>query len=243
MRQAGGRTRGVGVEYADPGARLADLRAVRDVRGEVAAELCWPPGDIVILSGLPGGGKSTLLRRITAPTGVLHRVDSQDVRARWERLARWVPYGLLRPLVRAEHYLRLWWVLRGTGDSVAVHDCGQWGWVRRWLGWEAGRRGGRAHLLLLDVSPQEASAGQRERRRHVSSWAFDRHRRAMAVLRGELAAGRLPPGCSSALVLDRLAAATLRRVCFEKGAHAVGGPPGPRFAPRDRPDTRRGLRS
>ncbi|WP_216814797.1 ATP-binding protein [Streptomyces tardus] len=212
--------------------RAAAVRevAVRDVRGVRGAELCWPPGDIVILSGLPGGGKSTLLRRFTAPTGPLHLIDSQDVRERLERAVGRMPYALLRPLARVAHYLRLWWVLRLPGAGVAVHDCGQWGWVRRWLGREAARRGGRAHLLLLDVSAQEARAGQWSRSRGVSEGAFDRHVRAMAALHAELSAGRLPVGCSSALLLDRTAAATLRRAAFEKGAHAVGGPPGPSLA-------------
>ncbi|WP_153507080.1 ATP-binding protein, partial [Streptomyces alkaliterrae] len=184
---------------------LADLRGTRPL------ELRWPARDVLVLSGLPGGGKSTLLARVAADPGHVCRMDSQDVRESWQR--RW-PYPLVRPLVRVHHYLRLRRAVRSASGSVAVHDCGQLPWVRRWLGWEAARAGRRLHLLLLDVTREEALAGQRARRREVSGYAFRRHVRAMAVLRAELLAGRIPAGCASAVLLDRPAAAAVRRLLF-----------------------------
>ena len=55
--------------------------AVRDLRGGAGRgvrALCFGPGDLVVVSGLPGGGKSTLMRRTVR--GI--RIDSQDTRPR-----------------------------------------------------------------------------------------------------------------------------------------------------------------
>ncbi|MEE1927383.1 AAA family ATPase [Streptomyces sp. TRM 70351] len=186
---------------------------VRDLRatGEPPA-LCLAPGDRVVVSGLPGSGKSTLIQVLTARLGdAALPIDSQDVREHWERrLPGRLPYALYRPAVRVEHYLRLRRALR-TGTSVVVHDCGNLPWVRRWLARDARRRGLRLHLVLLDVAPGVALAGQAERGRTVSRAAFARHRRAVERLLAELEAGRLPAGCDAAVLLDRAAVDGLRR--------------------------------
>ncbi|MGW5069268.1 AAA family ATPase, partial [Streptomyces cyaneofuscatus] len=150
-----------GRELLEPGAPV-----VRDLRGRTGHgpySLDFTPGDIVVVSGLPGGGKSTLIRQaVSGPA-----IDSQDTRDRWAAaLPPLLPYALYRPLVRAAHYLGLWAVLR-SGASVVVHDCGTQAWVRRWLALHAARRGRTLHLLLLDVDPATARQGQRERGRGV----------------------------------------------------------------------------
>lgn len=188
--------------------------SVLDLRGVRGARLRWPAGDVVVISGLPGGGKSTLLRRLEAREGPPRRIDSQDVRESWQRRLPYVPYAVVRPLVRLEHYLRLWRALRSS-SSVAVHDCGQRAWVRRWLAWAAGRAGRDLHMLFLDVTEAEALRGQRSRGRTVSYAAFVRHRRAMAQLREELLRGRLPTGCRSVVLLDRVAARMATGIVFE----------------------------
>ncbi|WP_228990064.1 AAA family ATPase [Streptomyces sp. DH8] len=186
---------------------------VRDLRGRAGAGpdgLDFAPGDIAVVSGLPGGGKSTLIRR--AVTG--HAIDSQDTRDRWTAaLPSLLPYALYRPLVRAAHYLGLRAVLR-SGASVVVHDCGTQTWVRRWLARHAARRGRALHLILLDVDPETARRGQRERGRGVSGYAFARHRRAVGRLVRDIERGRPPAGCASAVLLDREAANALRRISF-----------------------------
>uniref|UniRef100_A0AAU2K547 ATP-binding protein n=1 Tax=Streptomyces sp. NBC_00049 TaxID=2903617 RepID=A0AAU2K547_9ACTN len=195
-------------------ARVRPSRPVRDLRGpEVRGpqRLRFAAGDIVVVSGLPGGGKSTLIKR-AAGEGVA--IDSQDVRERWERrMPGALPYAVYRPLVRAAHYWGLWRILR-SGASVVVHDCGTQSWVRGLLGAVARRRGRALHLLLLDTSPEEALAGQAARGRRVSVYAFARHRGAVTRLLREAEAGRPPAGCASATLLDRRSAATVTRIAF-----------------------------
>ncbi|CUW31228.1 MULTISPECIES: AAA family ATPase [Streptomyces] len=188
------------------------VRDLRDRAGRSPHALLFGPRDIVVITGLPGSGKSTLMRR--AVTG--HRIDSQDARDRWAaRVPRRIPYALYRPLVRLAHYAGLRRALR-TGEGVVVHDCGTQSWVRAWLAREARRRGGTLHLLLLDVSAETARQGQRERGRGVSRYAFRRHRRATGRLLRAVEKGELPAGCGAAVLLDRDAADVLSRVGFTR---------------------------
>ncbi|MFH9090214.1 AAA family ATPase [Streptomyces sp. NPDC017673] len=188
------------------------VRDLRDRAGRSPHALLFGPRDLVVITGLPGSGKSTLMHR--AVTG--HRVDSQDTRDRWDaRVPRSVPYALYRPLVRLAHYAALRRALR-TGEGVVVHDCGTQPWVRAWLAREARRRGATLHLLLLDVSPETARAGQRERGRGVSRYAFRRHRRTTDRLLRAVEKGELPAGCGAAVLLDREAADVLGRVGFAR---------------------------
>ncbi|MEU5325825.1 AAA family ATPase [Streptomyces parvus] len=203
---------------ARPGAPVRELleaRApvVRDLRGRTGYgphSLDLPAGDIVVVSGLPGSGKSTLIRRAVRGRAI----DSQNTRDSWAAaLPGLLPYALYRPLVRAAHYLGLRKALH-SGESVVVHDCGTQAWVRRWLARHAAARGRTLHLILLDVTPEAARQGQRERGRGVSGYAFARHRHAVARLLRDTEQGLLPAGCTSAVLLDREAAGALGRISF-----------------------------
>jgi predicted kinase len=190
-----------------PASVLRDLRARA---GHSPRALVFAAGDVVVVSGLPGSGKTTLMKRAVTGRGI----DSQDTRDQWDaRTPRLLPYAAYRPLVRLAHYAGLWRALR-SGESVVVHDCGTQAWVRRWLAREARRRGTSLHLVLLDVPPPVAREGQRERGRGVSGYAFARHRRAVGRLIADAESGRLPRGCASAVLLDREAAGRLRVLGF-----------------------------
>ncbi|MCJ1680891.1 ATP-binding protein [Streptomyces sp. APSN-46.1] len=195
-----------------PGAAALPAR-VRDLRGAAVRGPQWlrfAEGDIVVVSGLPGGGKSTLIKRAAAGGGI----DSQDVRERWERrMPGALPYAVYRPLVRVAHYWGLWRTLR-SGASAVVHDCGTQTWVRGLLAGAARRRGRALHLVLLDTTPEEALSGQAARGRGVSAYAFARHRGAVARLLRAAEAGRLPAGCASVTLLDRASAAAVTRIAF-----------------------------
>ncbi|MEV6050529.1 AAA family ATPase [Streptomyces sp. NPDC052107] len=200
---------------AVPGQRRAPAPVVRDLRdraGHGPRALVFGPRDLVVITGLPGSGKSTLMHRAVAG----RRIDSQDTRDRWDtRAPRFLPYALYRPLVRLAHYAGLRRALR-TGEGVVVHDCGTQPWVRAWLAREARRRGGTLHLLLLDVTPETAQEGQRERGRGVSAYAFRRHRRTTARLLAAVERGELPAGCGAGVLLDRPAADALQGITFTR---------------------------
>ncbi|MEU9305028.1 AAA family ATPase [Streptomyces sp. NPDC048269] len=193
------------------GAAAGSVRDLRGPGGRGPRRLGFAAGDIVVVSGLPGGGKSTLIKRAAAEGA---GIDSQDTRERWERrMPGALPYAVYRPLVRAAHYWGLWRTLR-SGASVVVHDCGTQSWVRGLLAAAARRRGRALHLLLLDSSPAEALAGQAARGRRVSAYAFARHRGAVTRLLRSAEAGHPPPGCASVTLLDRASAAAVTRIGF-----------------------------
>ncbi|MEV5612120.1 AAA family ATPase [Streptomyces sp. NPDC052225] len=197
-----------------PGVRIPRQRSVRDLRGRggrTPRRLGFAAGDLVVISGLPGSGKSTLMRRAVEVV----RIDSQDTRERWAARLPGVPYALYRPLVRIAHYVGLRRAMR-SGASVVVHDCGTQAWVRRWVTRTAARRGASVHLMLLDVPPDTALEGQRDRGRGVSRYAFARHRRAVGALVTSTERGDLPAGIESAVLLDREATDALNGITFRQ---------------------------
>jgi hypothetical protein len=166
-----------------------------------------PAGDapraLVVVGGLPGGGKTTMVRRLLGD-GVpgVTSLDSEQVAARWRTGSR-VPYRLMRPLVHTQHRLRVLRELTGPAPVVVIADP----WTSRWwrpvvLG--TARAAGRAvRLVLLDVSPEDAAEGQRIRGRRIPEGRMRRHGLRWARLL------RTAPEGPGVLVLDRRRAARL----------------------------------
>ena len=178
----------------------------RDVPASPAV-LRLPRAALLVVAGVPGAGKTTLLSRIDAPGSLV--LDPEPIRARFQRRLGRVPYRLWRPLVHAEHFLRVLVALPGPSGLI-VHDTGTRGWRRRLLVGLARRCGRTGHLLLLDVTAEAALEGQRRRRRTLRRSSFATHWRNWRQLRAE------PPphdeGWTSIRLLDRPAANRLQRV-------------------------------
>ncbi|MBN6547516.1 ATP-binding protein [Streptomyces bryophytorum] len=194
------------------GWRVVRPRGLLDLRCRPGvAELEYAAGAVVVVTGLPGAGKSTLIARAARAAFA----DSQTVRERWAaRVPGWVAYGVYRPLVRVEHYARLRTALR-RAEPLVVHDSGSQAWVRSWLARTSRRRRRPVHLITLVVSEGEAVAGQQARGRGVTPYALGRHVRASLSLERELAtSGAPPPGYASAVLLDRRCAASLHAIRF-----------------------------
>jgi hypothetical protein len=193
--------------------------AERDVPSDPAV-LRLPPAALLVVAGVPGAGKTTLLSRVDAPGSLV--LDPEPIRARYQRLLGRAPYRLWRPLVHAEHFLRVLLALPGSSGLV-VHDTGTRDWRRRLLAALAGRCGRTGHLLFLDVPAKVALEGQRRRRRTLRRSAFATHWQRWRELRaalpdpgGPVAAtdpsGLHAEGWRSVRVLDRPAADRLHRI-------------------------------
>ncbi|OIV36760.1 hypothetical protein BIV57_14590 [Mangrovactinospora gilvigrisea] len=177
---------------------------VCDLRGAARPPvLAYPHEAAVVVSGVPGAGKSTLIARAVS-----------DPRA--TVLDAGLPGRLRRPAVRARHYARLLRARRAPAPLV-VHDCGAVPVVRRLL---ARRRA--THLIVVDAADDEALGAQRGRGRPLAPRVFDRHRAAMGALLRDAARGLLPDGTASLVLLDRPAAAALPGISFAGTAVPTG---------------------
>ncbi|MEU4571154.1 AAA family ATPase [Nonomuraea sp. ATR24] len=181
--------------------------------------LHFPAGSLVILTGLPGAGKTTLLRRLYGLTGTESGpvtaggaavIDSMQSRLHWAGGLRWAPKPVRTFVVFCTHLWRIRAAVR-AGRSVVAHNRGCGAFVLRAFAW-MGRRGG-FHLVLLDVTPEVAKAGQHARGRVVPDRTFARHHRRCHALLARARAGR-PAPAHSARVLDRAEADLLESIRF-----------------------------
>lgn len=136
-------------------------------------------GPLVVVAGLPGAGKSTALEALQArgATSRLVVLDSASVR-RWlqTRLVR-IPYPVLRPVVHATHWMRIFVLVLTECQPLVIHETATRPVSRRVLRTLArcGRRP--AHLVWIDVPDGVALRGQADRRRVIRPRAFARHLR------------------------------------------------------------------
>ena len=169
----------------------------------VARAASQPGGLLLVIGGLPGSGKTTVLRRLLAEErpGVVG-YDSELVTDRLYRAGVRLPYPLLRPWVHAWHRSR---VLRGIGSAdpvVVLTD--PWtspGWRSTVL--RAAEQAGRSvRLVLLDVPREVAEHGQAVRGRTVPASSMQRHSDRWGAVRQHARA-------EGHLVLDRRRAGRL----------------------------------
>ncbi len=194
--------------------------------------LRFAAGSLVVITGLPGAGKSTLLTRLYGLTGeeiapvavgAVRVIDSGQSRNRWARPLASAAKPVRTLVVYLTHVSRIARVL-AAGHSVVAHNRGAWAHVLYGFAWLARRHGREFHLVLLDVDPDTALAGQRVRGRIVAAGTFDRHCRRWRRLTGQVRSGRSDPA-SSVTILDREAADSVRGFVFvEQEAVAAGRP-------------------
>ncbi|MBT2211670.1 ATP-binding protein [Actinomadura sp. NEAU-AAG7] len=184
--------------------------------------LRFPSGSLVLVAGLPGAGKSTLLNRIyglrgdeTGPVvaaGGVQVIDSRQSRNWWARYLGPLPPRLRTPIVHATHVWRIGRAVVGGRGAVA-HTRGTWPHILYCFAWLARLRGAEVHLVLLDVDPETARAGQFARGRVVTGAAFARHRRRWGPLVERARGGTLRPA-AGVVVLDRDSADKLEHIHF-----------------------------
>ncbi|GAA1708622.1 ATP-binding protein [Streptomyces yatensis] len=151
---------------------MVDLRG----REDAPAVLVYPANAVVVVSGLPGSGKSTLMERWSnaAPA-----IDPRAVRLACEAaMPDWLPYGVYRPWARLRHFQWLRRRIRRM-SPLLVHDCGSRPWLRRWLARHSRREQRELHVVLLDVGVDEALTGQKARGRWAPPCVFARHQRGL----------------------------------------------------------------
>lgn len=186
------------------------------------SRLSYPPGSLVILTGLPGAGKTTLLRRLyglgteSAPVmaGTTVVIDSSQARQHWHGRLAWAPYAVRRVVVFVTHVNRIRRAL-AEGRAVVAHNRGCGAPVLRGFAWLARRHGASFHLLLLDAPAEDALAGQVARGRVVEPRAFARYRRRWESLLLRVSDGD-PAPASGARVIDRAQAALLEAIVFDQ---------------------------
>ncbi len=184
-------------------------------------ELHYPPSSLVLIAGLPGAGKTTFLARLFQLRGDeshpqvvhgVHVIDSQQSRNWWARHLRFLHPRARTPVTHSTH---IWRITRAvfSGHNVVAHTRGTWAHVLYGFAALARLRGTRVHLVLLDVPPQTARAGQHARGRTVTEVTFRRHCRRWRALLDRARDGKLT-AAASVTVLDRNLADVIRGIRF-----------------------------
>jgi hypothetical protein len=187
-------------------------------------ELTFPSGSLVLLAGLPGAGKSTLLDRLydlrgdeTRPVGAdgVRVIDSRQSRNWWAPYLRGLSPRLRTPIVHVTHVSRIAWSM-SRGHAVVAHTRGTWPHILYGFAWFGRRVGAEVHLLMIDVDPEIARAGQLARGRVVTPPLFARHvRRWRMLVTRARADGTLKPA-TSVTILDRTGADLLQSIRFDR---------------------------
>jgi cation:H+ antiporter len=161
---------------------------------------------LVLVAGIPGAGKSTLMRTLR-PDRTLRISDSDPLRsAVMRRLPRGMRYGLVRPLVHLLHRASVVCLALGPATTVVVHLPATSARLRRAVTALARLSRRTACLVWLDVPAAEARDGQRARGRMVTARSFERHARRARQASEQIRGRQLGEGWATTLLLDREAA-------------------------------------
>jgi len=168
-------------------------------------ELSFPADAVVVVTGVPGAGKTTLIRR-AVDRDAARVVDTDDRREAGGRR-----------LLYLDHYARIVAAVVGR-RPVVIHSRGTHPAARRAIAALAALRGRPAHLVMLDAARSEAEAGQRERGRTVEPAEMDRQ---LARWRRLMARGPGGEGWASVVALDRSQAACVGAFVFRSAVQAT----------------------
>ena len=160
--------------------------------------LTYPDNAVVVVAGLPGAGKTTLIRRTTSRSAAIV-VDTDDQRRRGRRASNVRHYGHIAAAVWGR-------------QPVVIHSRGTLGMLRRLITSLSLLRGRPAHLILLDAPRAAAEDGQRRRGRRVSQSRMDREAARWERL---LRRGVRREGWRSVTLLDRASAARVDELHWE----------------------------
>jgi predicted kinase len=182
------------------------------------------PDAVVVVAGVPGAGKTTLIDRAVDRTRAV--VLDTDDRRREGRASRWKTVRV------AGHYRRiLTAVLLRRSIPVVVHSRGTTAFARRLVAALARLRNRPAHLVLLVAAADEAADGQLRRGRTIPPGEMDAHIERFAGLVAGHGAVARREGWASVTVLDREGAAEVRRIGPPAARRAVGAVPERRTVP------------
>jgi predicted kinase len=162
-------------------------------------QLAFPYDAVVVVAGVPGAGKTTLIRR-AVDRDVARVVDTDD-----RRRGRLLYLG---------HYARIAAAV-ARRRPVVIHSRGTHPAARRAIAALAAMRGRPAHLILLDAGRDEAEAGQQARGRMVAREEMDRQ---VARWRRLMARRPTGEGWASIVTLDRAQAARVEALAFRAAA-------------------------
>jgi predicted ATPase len=160
-------------------------------------QLFFPADAVVVVAGVPGAGKTTLIRR-AVDRDVARVLDTDDRREAGKRL------------LYAGHYARIAAAIAGN-RAVVIHSRGTHPAARRAIAALAALRGRPAHLVMIDADRVEAEAGQRARGRMVPPAEMERQ---LARWRRLIARRPRREGWASVVVLTREQAARTEAFAF-----------------------------
>lgn len=162
-----------------------------------------PRHSLIVLAGLPGAGKSTVLKNLTTDEPVTLLDSAEMWRLLTTVLPKGTPYGWCRPLVHLLHRVRIGWACIAGSDPVIAHEPSTRAPTRVMLVL-FGRLARRELVFVwLDVEPAEALAGQHQRGRLLNQRSFRRHVRRAVQLRSRFRQGRSLRGWASVTVFRR----------------------------------------